>query len=148
VEAGGFTREAALLAALDGGLPMQDPTTCREFALDAASVSIPLRPPVEIGDLRCVGRRADSSVRYNDVTADMPDFTDRVIACASIPDFGTGTTAGIVQLVVSSRADEPCKQLTHYVLRGCENDAACEMPEWDFTAAPPAWWPCPIGAAR
>ena len=22
-------------------------------------------------------------------------------------------------------------------------DLSCELPEWDFTAAPPPWWPCP-----
>lgn len=37
-----------------------------------------------------------------------------------------------------------CKGLTHYVLRGCNNDASCKSPQWDRTSSPPAWWPCPV----
>jgi hypothetical protein len=142
VAAGGFTREAALAAALTGELPVQDPATCSERALDAATIQIPLRPVPEVAEVRCTGRRADSSVRYRAPPVDMPDFEARTQACAGIPDFGTGTSAGIVQLVVSSHHEEPCKSITHYVLRGCEDDAACALPEWDLTATPPAWWPC------
>ena len=144
VAAGGFTRDAAIAAALVGELPSQDPATCSEQPVDAVTVDIPLRAPVEVSDIKCRGRRADSSVRYQDTPSAMPDFTNRVLACASVPDFGTGTASGIVQLVVSSRTDEPCRQVSHYVLRGCEDDPACEVPEWDLTAAPPAWWPCPV----
>jgi hypothetical protein len=121
--------------------------TCSEHALDELTVQIPLRPVAEVREVRCRGRSADSSVRYRDPDPDMPDFTNRELACAGVPDFGTGTAAGLVQLVVSSRSDEPCKQVTHYVLRGCEEDAACPLPEWDLTNSPPAWWPCPIPEA-
>jgi len=60
---------------------------------------------------------------------------------------GTGLTdltpgSAQVQLVVSSRVSERCKGLTHYTLRGCFEDVNCAMPEWDFTASPPDWWPC------
>jgi len=147
VSAGGFTREAAFVAALAGELPAQDPATCSERALDDATVQISLRAPAEVRDVRCIGRRADSSVRYREPPLDPPDLTNRAIACASVPDFGTGSSAGIVQLVVSSRTDEPCKQVTHYLLRGCEHDAACELPDWDITATPPGWWPCPTAGS-
>jgi hypothetical protein len=28
------------------------------------------------------------------------------------------------------------------VLRGCREDPTCAVPDWDFTAHPPQWWPC------
>lgn len=37
---------------------------------------------------------------------------------------------------------ESCPALRHYILRGCRNDPSCEVPEWDLTDHPPAWWPC------
>jgi hypothetical protein len=145
--AGGFSREAAIAAAIAGEIPSQDPATCREQAVADATIEIPLRAPPELRELKCRGRRGDSSVRYQDTPTPTPDFTNRVTACAGVPDFGTGTATGIVQLVVSSRSDEPCRLVSHYLLRGCDNDATCADPEWDLTAAPPAWWPCAVTGA-
>ena len=66
-------------------------------------------------------------------------------------DFSThisvGYTIGIIQLVVSGRSDDPCRSLTHYVLRGCREDPTCDVPEWDFTMAPPRWWQCSAPAS-
>ena len=140
--AGGFDVLEAIAATARGELPMQDPATCREETTDAV-VPIALRPAAEVAEIGCTGRRADSSVRYRQPPVEPLDLTNRVAACAGVPDFGTGEAAGLVQFVVSSRSDERCKQLTHYVLRGCEEDAACVLPEWDITQTPPAWWPCP-----
>ena len=69
------------------------------------------------------------------------------VACAHLPTFDTGRAGGspasdLIQLVVSGRASDRCKGLTHYTLRGCFEDVNCAIPEWDFTANPPAWWPC------
>lgn len=142
--AGGFTREAAIAAAIAGEVPAQDPATCREGPTEDEVIAVPLRQAAEVAETGCRGRRADSSVRYRRPETEPPDLTNRVAACAKVPDFGTGGGPGIVQWVVSSRSDERCKGLTHFVLRGCDEDAACALPEWDLTATPPAWWPCPL----
>jgi hypothetical protein len=144
VAAGGFTRDAAIAAALLGEVPAQDPATCRESTTEETVVAVPLRAPEEVAETGCVGRRADSSVRYRQPPIEPLNLTGRVAACAKVPDFGSGETAGIVQWVVSTLEEERCKGLTHYVLRGCDEDAACALPEWDITASPPAWWPCLI----
>jgi hypothetical protein len=140
VSAGGFSAAEAFAATLAGVLPRQDPATCSEQGSDAVT-QIPLRAAAEVMETGCIGRRADSSVRYRQPPIDPIDLTNRVAACVKVPDFGEGTS--ITQYVVSSRSDERCKILTHYVLRGCDEDAACALPEWDITASPPAWWPCP-----
>lgn len=142
--AGGFSAEAAIAATLSGVLPAQDPATCREGSTDEIVVPIPLRPTNEVAETGCLGRRTDSSVRYRQPPVEPIDLTDRVAACASIPDFGTGNTAGVTQWVVSTPSTERCRGLTHYVLRGCEDDPSCAIPEWDITATPPSWWPCPV----
>lgn len=142
--AGGFTLEAAIAATLAGKLPPQDPATCRESTTEEAVVPVPLRAAAEVAETGCLGRRADSSVRYRQPPVDPLDLTNRVSACAKVPDFGTGEAASLVQWIVSSRSEERCKGMYHYVLRGCEEDATCALPEWDITATPPAWWPCPI----
>lgn len=144
--AGGFTTQAAISATLAGSVPAQDPATCREEDPEEVVVPISLRSPAQVSELRCVGRRGDSSVRYRQPPVEPPALTNRVTACAKVPRFGSDEAEDIVQLVVSSRSDEPCKGLTHYLLRGCEEDAACVLPEWDITATPPAWWTCPTQA--
>lgn len=142
--AGGFTAEAAIAATLLGELPSQDPASCREAAMEDEVIGVPLRAAPEVAEVGCQGRRGDSSVRYREPPQDPIDLTDRVAACAAIPDFGTGETAGIVQLVVSSHAGDRCRGLVHFLLRGCEEDATCAIPDWDVTANPPAWWPCSV----
>jgi hypothetical protein len=61
-------------------------------------------------------------------------------ACVGFPHL-TGDTASAPsgqQLVIANTA--PCQSVTHYTLRGCDNDPNCPAPSWDL--APPAWWPC------
>ena len=147
VSAGGFTAAAAIAAQLRGQLPPEDPATCSERPTDAP-VDLAYRPPAELRDVACGVRRTDSSVRYREPPVDSPSLTDRTFACAKIPDFGSGKADGMIQLVVSSRSTDSCKGVTHYVLRGCRNDATCALPQWDITATPPSWWPCPVQAAR
>jgi hypothetical protein len=142
VAAGGFTAEAAIASVSIGTLPSQNPATCSESAPAGAVIPIALRDPTKIQDVGCVGRRSDGSIRYREPPPEGIDMTNREVACAKVPDFGSGAGAGIVQLLVSSRSDARCKGLTHYVLRGCFDDAACAVPDWDVTATPPSWWPC------
>ena len=47
-----------------------------------------------------------------------------------------------VQLVISSPPDQTCRTVTHFVLRGCDEEPDCENPEWDRTESAPDWWPC------
>ena len=37
-----------------------------------------------------------------------------------------------------------CKGVTHYLLRGCYYFPNCDSLDWDYTAHPPSWWPCPV----
>ncbi|HET7502791.1 MAG TPA: hypothetical protein VFK02_17335 [Kofleriaceae bacterium] len=145
VSAGGFNAADALAATLRGELPAEDPAACREAPPDTPVV-LAYRKPAELRELACEERRTDSSIRYREPPADAPDLTGRTIACVKVPDFGSGKAAGMLQLAVSGRSDDSCVGLTHYVLRGCRNDALCELPQWDITATPPTWWPCPAQA--
>ena len=142
--AGGFSAADAIAASLRGELPAEDPATCAEATVEATPIAIALRPTEEVREVGCTERRVDSSTRYREPPADPPDFTDRVTACAHLPSFGP-PTSDVIQLLVSSRSDDHCKGLTHYVLRGCATDPECAEPRWDYTATPPSWWPCPVG---
>jgi hypothetical protein len=147
VSAGGFSADAALAATLAGQLPAEDPAACREQPVDTP-VELTYRPPAQLRELACIERATDSSIRYREPPADAPDFTNRTTGCAKVPDLGSGKANGMIQLAVSGRSDDSCAGLTHYVLRGCRNDALCDLPTWDITATPPSWWPCPVQAAR
>jgi len=147
VSAGGFSAQDALAAQLRGALPPEDPAACREVSTDVP-VSVAFRAPAELHELACVERRTDSSIRYREPPADAPDLTNRTTGCAKVPDFGSGKGSGMIQLAISGRSDDSCAGLTHYVLRGCREDALCELPDWDITATPPSWWPCPVQAAQ
>lgn len=140
VSAGGFTAEAAIAATLAGQLPPEDPATCAEEP-PTAPVTVAIRPPAELAELRCTERRTDSSVRYREPDAEPPQQLDqRTWACVHLPSFGPPSTQ--LELVIAGRPTDSCVGLSHYVLKGCRNDPSCSSPDWDHTAAPPAWWPC------
>ena len=143
--AGGFTTEAALAALLSGGLPPEDPSTCAVSAPAETTIAIDARAPAEVQEVGCAPRREDSSVRYRVPPSGGLDLEDRAWACVHLPTFDVGGAtppSDLVQLVVSGRSSDRCKTVAHYTLRGCDEDVTCESPEWDFTANPPAWWPC------
>jgi len=148
--AGGFSFADAIAATAAGTLPSEPAGSCSEAKPEDTTVAIPFRPSADVREVGCVQRRLDSSVRYRQPPTDAPDFTGRAFACTTIPQLGMpDATAGIVQLVVSSKADEPCRGLTHYTLIGCDRGRLiCDSPEWDYRANPPAWWPCPVQAVR
>jgi hypothetical protein len=143
LSAGGFAAADALVAAAMNRLPAEDPVTCAEAAPQDAVVHIPLQDPASVREVACTERSDDSSIRYREPPRDAPDVSDRVTACAHLPSFDAGNQPGLVQWVVSGRARDRCKGLTHYTLRGCRENVACPVPDWDYTATPPAWWPCP-----
>jgi len=145
VAAGGFTATEAIAAQLRGELPQEDPARCETASTDEPVV-LTYRAPAELHELACEERRNDSSIRYREPLGDAPDLTNRTLACVGIPDFGTGAANGARQLAVSGRADDSCVGLTHYVLRGCSENPLCAVPDWDITATPPSWWPCPQDA--
>jgi hypothetical protein len=139
---GGFSPSAGLAASAAGTLPSEDPTTCSTQTPDAALISIAARAPGQVTEVSCAERTLDGTTRYRQPPADPPNFTDRVTACAHLPSFGGAPAMDLTQLVVSGHATDRCKGLTHYTLRGCREDVFCAVPDWDFTANPPAWWPC------
>jgi hypothetical protein len=147
VSAGGFSASDAFASELRGELPREDPASCREQPADTV-VTVAFRPPAQLREVACEERATDSSIRYREPPADAPDFTSRTSACAKVPDFGSGKANGAIQLAVSGLSDDSCVGLTHYVLRGCRNDALCALPAWDITATPPSWWPCPVQAPQ
>jgi hypothetical protein len=146
--AGGFSAAAGLASALAGTLPPEDPSKCTAAAPADATIEIALLAPADLQEVGCEERTDDSSVRYREPPAQEPDLADlasRMFACAHLPAFDTGggsPASDLVQLVMSGRSFDRCKGLTHYTLRGCREDVNCPIPDWDFTASPPAWWPC------
>jgi hypothetical protein len=144
--AGGFTEEAALAAILLGQLPAEDPQTCAQSALDQVTVTISVADPADVAQVACLPRASNGVTRYREPPAQAPDLVGRVWACAGLPDLGGAggapAASGQRQLVIAGPSTNACKSLTHYTLRGCDNDATCAAPEWDRTASPPSWWPC------
>ena len=143
--AGGFTAESALAALLAGELPPEDPSTCLVSAPADTTITITARYPGDVRQVGCAERADDSSIRYREPPPNAPDLQNRAAACAHLPSFDTGggsPASDLIQFVVSGRSTDQCKGLTHYTLRGCREDVNCAIPDWDFTASPPAWWPC------
>jgi hypothetical protein len=140
--AGGFSAADALAAAAAGQLPAEDPAHCAESAPGDTVIRIPLDDPAKVREVACIERTDDSSVRYREPPTDAPDLTNRITACAHLPSFEAGRQPGLVQLVVSGRSQDRCNSLTHYTLRGCRENVDCPVPDWDYTATPPKWWPC------
>jgi hypothetical protein len=173
VSAGGFSPASALTATLMGTLPQEPLGTCTELAPSATTVDIAAQMPSAVEEVGCDERTDDGSSRYRQPPTDDPDPNGlRTKACAHIPAFdlgnfsldgGTSTSgadggastggdggadggasaSSLIQLVVSGRTTDKCKGLTHYTLRGCRESVTCALPDWDFTASPPSWWPCP-----
>jgi hypothetical protein len=143
VGAGGFTTEAGLAAGLAGMLPAEDPASCFDAATTETTMDVAARAPAEVEEVGCNERTADSSIRYRPPPVDPPDLTGRLTACAHLPTFDTGSQPStLIQFVVSGRPTDRCKGLTHYTLRGCRENVTCDVPDWDLTGGPPAWWPC------
>lgn len=145
LSAGGFSVADGLASVISGTLPPEDPATCATSSDPPAQViNIPIQGQVAAAEAGCMERTDDSSTRYRQPPFDSaPDFTNRMQACAPLPSFDAGDQPNLTQLVITGRSSDRCKGLTHYTLRGCRNNVACPVPQWDFTANPPPWWPCP-----
>jgi hypothetical protein len=141
VAAGGFSYADGIASALAGTLPPESPASCAESAADTL-VSFAVEAPAMAEEAGCIERTTDSSVRYRQPPDKEPDLTDRITACAHLPAFDAGDQSDLVQFVVSGHGSDRCKGLTHYTLRGCDTSVSCAVPEWDYTATPPSWWPC------
>jgi hypothetical protein len=143
LSAGGFTEAAAVAATLMGALPAEDPNSCNSVPPDKTVVQVGAQVPADVGEVSCSEDTLDGSTRYRQPPDSPPDLAGRVSACAHLPSFDPGSQLNLIQLVVSGRPEDHCKGLTHYTLRGCRENVDCAVPDWDFTANPPAWWPCP-----
>ncbi|HEX3905168.1 MAG TPA: hypothetical protein VH853_20225 [Polyangia bacterium] len=145
--ASGFSGSMAFALAAAGTLPPEvDLSQCSGADRDpgATPVMIAAQVPAEVAEVSCVERTLDGSVRYRQPPTDAPyrDGDGRVHACAPLPSFDPTYQSTLIQLVVSGLPTDHCQGLTHYTLRGCREDVSCAVPDWDFTANPPAWWPC------
>jgi hypothetical protein len=144
LSAGGFSASDAFAALLLGQLPQENPASCAQATLDTGVVTIALAPPPTVREVDCNLVTSDGITPYHEAGADPPPLYDmRPWTCTTLPQLpGETRGAGIVQLVLAGPPDDPCLGTTHYTLRGCRDDAACDMPDWDHTASPPTWWPC------
>jgi hypothetical protein len=138
----GFSAAAGLASSAAGMLPPETPP-CSMGLPEATLVQIAAQAPANVNEVSCTERSLDGTTRYREPPTDAPDLTDRASACAKLPSFDAGDQTNLIQFVVSGRSTDHCKGLTHYTLRGCRENVACALPDWDFTANPPAWWPCP-----
>jgi len=143
--AGGFSYADGLASALAGTLPAEDPTQCNRWpAMDGTvptTIEINVQAPSAVQEVGCTEITADSTIRYRRPPTDAPDLTGRTTACAHLPSFDAGGQSDLIQLVVSGRKSDRCMGLTHYTLRGCRENVSCAVPDWDYTANPPSWWP-------
>ena len=168
LSASGFSMTSFLAAAANGKLPTEDDLTeCGAATLDETVVTIRLSaPPADAGaegdagaeadagaggdagaqssedyslaELACTDPETSGTTFYQQPPDTEPDLTQLTSACVGFPHLGgEGITNG-QQLVIANTA--PCQSVTHYTLRGCDNDPNCSAPSWDL--APPAWWPC------
>jgi hypothetical protein len=143
--ASGFAFQDAITATLKGMLPQEtDLTRCAQLAPADATITLTPQPPSQaLTTTACTERNADSSVRYREPDpAKAPDLTMRQTACVHLPTFD-GTISPVIELLVTGRSDDACPSLTHYILKGCREGPGCGVPDWDHSAAPPTWWPCP-----
>jgi hypothetical protein len=140
---GGFTEAEGLTASAMGMLPTEeDPSACAFEMPDMTVVAVAAQAPADVAEVSCVEQTLDGSTRYREPPAASIDFTGRTWTCAPLPSLGSTAQPNLIQLVVSGLPTDHCKGLTHYTLRGCNEDVACAVPDWDFTANPPSWWPC------
>lgn len=166
VSAGGFAAVDGLLALAKGEQPAQDAATCKTASLDSV-VSIALQATPTVREVACStqGQGSTGSIRYTRPDMEVPAGGTppellRPWACVPIQfspcllglpipglDCSTYNASDRPALAVAS-APGTCKGTTHYILRGCSTNAACEQPEWDFStpAKRPPWWPCSGGA--
>jgi hypothetical protein len=150
LSAGGFSQSDALLAVLQGKLPAEDPTTCGLATLAQTVVIIPLQSPTtRLSEVACTVNNASGMTFYREPPATAPtptpDLSGATWACVGFPRL-PGDDAGVPtgsQLVFASAPGAGCQSVNHYTLRGCDNDPSCSTPDWDVTAKPPSWWPCP-----
>jgi hypothetical protein len=157
LSAGGFSLEEALVAAALGQLPPEDPATCGAATLDEAVVTFPVQSPETVKQLRCPPRGTAGMTSYRRPPTDPPDLANLTWACLPLPHL-PGDDAGVVedggvdvsgmqQLVIAGPPGMECRQLWHYIPRGCRNNPACALPTWQpddgGVSASWPWWPCP-----
>ncbi len=146
LSAGGFSVADGFKSVLTGALPPEDPASCAISSKPPDQmINIPTQGASAAAEAGCMERTDDSSTRYRQPPFDKePDLTGRDWTCAPLPSFEVGDQPELTQLVITGRFGiDRCVGLTHYTLRGCRNNVACAVPQWDYTANPPPWWPCP-----
>jgi hypothetical protein len=104
-----------------------DPGTC-SFGSTDGRVEVPALSAGDAQALLCRPVQIGTNVRQPD--SDGPRGPAGNAVCLS---------SGILAEVYPGT----CPWLRGYALKGCAQDPLCASPEWDITASPPAWWPCP-----
>ena len=151
-----FSQPGVLAVALQPGqFPAE--TSCGEAKLDEAVVTIPLQAPdgevgdagavdggatvtVNLSEVACTVTDPDGTTFYTEAPATAPDLRNRACAWVGFPQLPGDAPVSGRQLAVAGAPDDPCQYVTHYTLRGCDNDPGCAAPRWDITATTPAWW--------
>jgi hypothetical protein len=147
LRASGFDKASAATYVAAGQLPPEiDPSQCVEaLPQDQPITAFASRSDYpDLNEVACTENNDDSSVRYRDPADQPDDVSERMSACVPLPTFpGQNPGPQQIELIITGRSDDACKGLTHYVLKGCREDPNCSDPDWDHSASPPPWWPCP-----
>ena len=99
-------------------------------------------PPVPGQQLVMVSTQSDFVSPQDDAGTAPSDGPSAQDDAATAPDDGASAQDDAGPAPGSS--SDFCHGVTHYTLRGCDNDPACFAPRWNDTANPPSWWPCPL----
>ena len=108
-------------------------TTCTYQPVAEAVIELRAQPPHFAASTACVGH----GPWYSPATQDDKPKSISAVYCLSANE-----------LLEASGLWNLCKGLTHYQLRGCLNDKACEDPAWEYPHSVPTWWPCGDPRAR
>lgn len=137
------------------------PGVCTAATFDQP-VDIALQATETLRDVACTASGGNQgTTRYREAPEKSPDLTSpwvcQVVPKPKVTEKDPKRAAAEIAMLaklpdnmelVLARPAADCKGLTHYLLRGCEDDSAyCEVPHWDATTArnpPPAWWPCTV----
>jgi hypothetical protein len=115
----------------------EDPVACGAAKLGEIEVEVALQAPTSVGHVACMPAGSSTNTVYSRPPDQPPALERHTWACSTLY-----AELQKIELVVASAPDDPCKGLTHYILRGCRGTPDCITAHWDLSAAPPAWWPC------
>ena len=129
----GFSFMSAPLYQASGG------GTC-SYEAASALVTVPALDAADAQALTC--RPARQPVDLNRAN-DLNSGGDPNGPLGNLPPGSRASCLSHELLAVASTDPFGCPHLQGFALKGCAQDPFCTHPDWDDTANPPGWWPCP-----